>query len=192
MIFDTHINELSKKIIGMLIYISRVSMNFDKTTRKIVVQSLVLSLINYCIRIWGTTNTSLIKKVQKLQNFAARVSIGGMKKYDHVSPALKELKWLKVKQKHLFDINIAMYKFLNGMYPDWLQTLPTVQSVTGGRTRQRNNIVLPRTKTDSEAKALYVNGPTTWNALRSSVTRANTLSNFKSKLTSYILNDSND
>ncbi len=83
MIFDTHINELSKKKkhIGMLIYIIRVSMNFDKATRKIVVQALVLSLINYCIRIWGTTNNSLIeKKVQELQNFATRVSICGMKK----------------------------------------------------------------------------------------------------------------
>ncbi len=113
------------------------------------------------------------------------------KKYDHVSPALEELKWLKVKQ-HLFDINIAMYKFLNGMYPDWLQTLPTVKSVTEGRTRQRNNIVVPRTKTDSGTKAFYINGPKTWNALPCSVTRANTSSNFKRKLTSYILRNSNE
>ena len=192
MTFDTHINELSKKTIGMLIYISRVSINFDKVTRTIIVQSLVLSLINYCIRIWGTTNTTLIKKVQKLQNFAARVSIGGMKKYDHVSPALEELKWLKVKQKHVFDINIAMYKFVNGMYPDWLLPLPTVQSITGGRTRQKYNIVVPRTKTDSGAKAFSVNGPKTWNSLPSNVTKANTLSSFKRKLMSYILSNFND
>lgn len=74
--------------------------------------------------------------MQKLQNFAARFSVGGMKKYDHVSLALKELKWLRVKQKHLLDTNIAaMYKSLNGMYPDWLITFSTVLSVTRGRTR---------------------------------------------------------
>ncbi len=56
-------------------------MNFDKSSRIIVVQSLVLSIINYCIRIWGTTNATLIKKkVQRLQNFAARMSAGGLKK----------------------------------------------------------------------------------------------------------------
>ena len=71
--------------------------------------------------------------MQKLQNFAARFSVGGMKKYDHVSPALKELKGLRVKQKHLLDTN--MYKSLNGMYPDWLITFSTVLSVTRGRTR---------------------------------------------------------
>ncbi len=86
MIFDTHINELSKKkkiyiyIYIILIYISRVSINVDKATRKFVVQALVLSLINYCIRIWGTTNNSVIKtKVHELQNFAAKFSICGMK-----------------------------------------------------------------------------------------------------------------
>ncbi len=79
MVFDTHINEITKKVISMLSFISRVSCNFDRRTRETVFQSRVLSLINYCIRIWGTTNTTLIHKVQKLQNFAARVSVGGMK-----------------------------------------------------------------------------------------------------------------
>ncbi len=51
MMFDKHVNELTKKTLGTLIYINRVSMNFDKETRKIVVQSLVLSQINYCISI---------------------------------------------------------------------------------------------------------------------------------------------
>ncbi len=85
-----------------------------------------------------------------------------------------------------------MYKFLNGMYPDWQQTLPTVHSITGGRTRQRNNIAVPRTKTDSGAKDFYVNGPKMWNALPRSVTNANTFSDFKRRLTCYILSNSKD
>ncbi len=77
--FDVHINEIYKKVIGMLMYISRMytSMNFDKSSRIIVVQS---SITNYCIRIWGTTNATLIQKVQRLQNFAVRSSAGGLKR----------------------------------------------------------------------------------------------------------------
>ncbi len=37
MTFDKHVNELNKKALGTLIYINRVSMNFDKETRRIVV-----------------------------------------------------------------------------------------------------------------------------------------------------------
>ncbi len=47
MTFDKHVNDLTKKALGTLMYINRVSMNFDKKTKKKnVVQSLVLSQIN--------------------------------------------------------------------------------------------------------------------------------------------------
>ncbi len=71
MLYDVHIEELGKKIMGTLIFINRVSANFDKTTRLIIVQSLVINLVNYCIGIWGSTNKTLLIKVQKLLNFAA-------------------------------------------------------------------------------------------------------------------------
>ncbi len=126
MTFDKHVNELTKKALGTLIYINRVSMNFDKETRKIVVQSLVLSQINYCISKWDTINTTLLQTVQKLQKFAARVSTGGMRKFDHVSPALRELRWLKVKQRYFFVICVVMYKSLKGIYPHWFQSFSGV------------------------------------------------------------------
>ncbi len=62
LLFDAHVNEISKKVIGMLMYTSRISMNFDKSRRIIVVQSLVLSITDYYIRISVTTNTTLIQK----------------------------------------------------------------------------------------------------------------------------------
>ncbi len=45
MIFDVHVSELNKKVIGTLMHIYRVSLNFEKGTRTIVVQSLVISII---------------------------------------------------------------------------------------------------------------------------------------------------
>ncbi len=120
MTFKVHINEISKKVMGMLVFINMISSYLDKKSRIIVVQSLVLSNINYCLSIWGTTTSSLVDKVQKLQTFAARVAVGGIKKYDHVSPAYKELKWLKIKQKQTYDICSALFKIINKTYPDWL------------------------------------------------------------------------
>ncbi len=51
MLFDKHINELSKKVVGTLMFINRVCDKLDRPSRIIAVQSLVLSIINYCIRI---------------------------------------------------------------------------------------------------------------------------------------------
>jgi len=77
----------------------KIKENFDKSTRIEVVETLVLSLINYCSRIWGSTNKTQIKRVQKLQNFAAKVAHGNSRKYDYATPIINELKWLKVEQK---------------------------------------------------------------------------------------------
>ena len=187
LLFDVHINEISKKVIGMLMYISRISMNFDKSSRIIVVQSLVLSIINYCIRIWGTTNATLLQKVQRLQNFAARVSVGGLKKHDHISPAFKELGWLNIKQKHVLDVNIAMYKSLNSLYPEWLHFFPTVHNTTNSVTRQQNNLAITKTNTDTGARAFSISGPRKWNSLPDNISNASTLSDFRHKLFAYIL-----
>ncbi len=43
MLFDVHVNELNKKAIGILKYISRIGDILDKQTRVIIVQTLVLS-----------------------------------------------------------------------------------------------------------------------------------------------------
>ncbi len=51
MLFDKHVNEITKKVTGTLAYISRVSGQFDKSSRVIVAQPLVLSVTNYCIKI---------------------------------------------------------------------------------------------------------------------------------------------
>ncbi len=67
MTFDTHIHEMSRKVIGTLLYINRIKHCLGKPTRTIVIQSLVLSRINYCNTIWGTTNNTLINtKTTKL------------------------------------------------------------------------------------------------------------------------------
>ncbi len=53
MTFETHISEISKKVTGTLMYINRVKNCSDKSTRILVVQSLVLNLLNYWNTVWG-------------------------------------------------------------------------------------------------------------------------------------------
>ncbi len=46
--FEAHINEISKKVTGTLMYTNRVKNCFGKLTRILVVPSLMLILLNYC------------------------------------------------------------------------------------------------------------------------------------------------
>jgi len=69
MLFDSYIDEMSRKVNGILLYLNRIGDCFKRSTRIMVVQSLVLSIVNYCSRVWGATNKTQIERVQKLQNF---------------------------------------------------------------------------------------------------------------------------
>ena len=57
-----------------------------------------MSEINYYSSIWSNTSEENIKKIQLIQNYAARVISRNVGKYDHVSPLLKELGRLPMKE----------------------------------------------------------------------------------------------
>ncbi len=72
MMFDRHINETIKKAMGTLMYTDRNKDHLHKETRITILQTLVLSTIKYGITIWGTTNSTLLNKVQKVHSFARK------------------------------------------------------------------------------------------------------------------------
>ena len=76
--------------------ISRVKHIFRKDLLVAIINSLVFSKLYYCSSVWSNTSTSNIRKLQGVQNFAARI-VSGTRKFDHVSPALKNLRWIPVK-----------------------------------------------------------------------------------------------
>ena len=152
MCFDTHINEVNKKVMGTLMFISRVKHCLDKPTRMLIIQSLVLSLLNYCSIAWGTTNNTLLMKVQKLHNFAAKVADGRARRFDHVTPILKELHWLNMKKNITLNTAVVIFKQINNYYPEQLLSLPTVTNMTCSRTRQQNDLFVPRVNTQSGCK----------------------------------------
>ncbi len=93
MTFDAHVSYISRKVFYTIVYINRIKDNFSRKARLTLIQSLVLSIMNYGIKIWSTANTTLMNQVEKLQNFAAKVALGGGVRRDHATPYLKEYKY---------------------------------------------------------------------------------------------------
>ena len=187
MSFNTHIEEMCKKVTGILMYVNRIGNTFDWKTRTQIVESIALSIMNYCIIIWGSTADLYLDKAQKIQNFAARVAVGGVRKYDHITPAFEKLKWLKIKQKHIYDTCVMMYKFLNDRIPNWLIRFPTVGEVLTARTRQRDDLYIERTRTALGGRDFKAKGPFTWNKLPTHLKSIRNLSSFKTKTRNNLL-----
>ncbi len=156
-------------------------------SRIIVVQTLVLSLFDYCIGIWGTASDTVLSSAQKLQSFAARVAMGGVRKYDHISPTFNKLKWLRLKQRHVFDVCTTVFKVLQGFYPELLLTIKSTEAVNNSTTRQRHSLYVPRTNTNYGDRRTEVLRGRLWNALPPSLTSSSSLSTFKSGLRNFLL-----
>ncbi len=65
-----HISMKLKKVMGVLLYLNLNK--FEATTLKTVVELLAISTINYCLPVYGTTNSTLMRRLQKLQNLPLR------------------------------------------------------------------------------------------------------------------------
>ncbi len=126
---------------------------------------------------------------QKLHNFAAKVAIGGAKKFDHATPIIiQELGLLKIEEKYVLDTCTVVFKIINGYYNKWFKDFKTVHEITNSRTRQRDCLYVPNFKTDSGARSLAVMGPNIWNSLPSCVTEACSLPTLKRHLITHLLN----
>lgn len=187
MTFNTHIHQLNKKVIGVLMFINRIKDIFDKDTRVIVIQTLVLSLINYGLKIWGNTSDTLMQRVQRLQNFAAKVAAGGYKRRDRATPVLRELQWLKMKDKVQFNQCVMVYKVIHKYYPEWLLNFPYVTRTNELVTRQNQDLFIPRVRTDNGARAPSVSGPRAWNKLPLEIKELPSLTSFKRALNIHAL-----
>ena len=91
----------------------------DRDTTKIIMQSLVLSRLDYCNNLLAGSFTKDIQKLQHTQNMTCR-TIFSLCKYDSVTPYLISLHWLKVGYRVIFKLAILMYKCVEGNAPGYL------------------------------------------------------------------------
>ena len=155
-VFDTHltmssyITDLCKSLNYHLRNISRIRQNLDKDSCHHVIRSLILSRLEYANAMLLGTNAKNIARLQKLQNWAAKIILCA-KKRDHATPLLKELHWLTVRNRITYKIMVTIYKSLNGLSPSYLSSTISlhVPKRTGLRsasdiTRLTERRILPR------------------------------------------------
>ena len=94
--WEAHVSELSRRCTGLLIGLSHARNCLPDGVIKVLVTSLVISRINYCLTVYGNGTQKNFDRLQKILNFAARV-IFGRRKFDHVSDLRDRLGWLSPK-----------------------------------------------------------------------------------------------
>lgn len=71
--------------------------------------SSFFSNLLYCSSVWSNATQAYLDKLQAVQNFACRI-LCSVKKFDHITPLLKDLHWLPIRQQLYFCLAVLVFK----------------------------------------------------------------------------------
>ena len=164
-----HIATVCRSCFFQLRQLRAVRRSLTDDTAKSLVHAFISSRLDYCNSLLMGVADGLLKRLQLVQNAAARL-VTGTRKFDHITPVLRALHWLPVCQRIIYKIAMLIFRCLCGLAPPYLaQDCVPLSSIDGrNRTRSAANreLHVPRTRTITFGdRAFAVTGPTTWNSL---------------------------
>jgi len=129
----------------------------------------------------------LIHRLQLVQNCAARLVLCG-RKYEHITPLLKELHWLPVEQRIVFKILLLTFKAVHNLSPSYIRDLlQTYKPVRSLRSSAMNMLVILRSRLKFYGdRAFSVYAPKLWNNLPEHIKCRPNLCTFKSSLKTHL------
>ena len=145
---------------------------------------LVLSCLDYCNSLLSGIPQQLIDKLQKVQNYSARL-IFKTSKCTHVSPLLAKLHWLQIAQKIDYKISSLCYDIVSDTAPLYLSDFLRLYVPSHSLHSSADNRIfqIPTRKKKFQGQRAFSHlGPVTWNKLPYSVRHAQTQSQVKTQL----------
>ena len=146
-------------------------------------RSIVEPYLRYCCTVWGCCTEADLKRLQILQNRAARIVTNSA--YDaHSLPLIKGLGWLTLKELIRFETATTVFKSVNQLCPDYMAQMFQRQREQAMRTLRNTetDLKLPLFRTNNGQKSFAYRGATVWNSLDHQIKLSPSLSNFKLKL----------
>ena len=124
-----------------------------------------------------------------MQNFAAHVVLD-LKKFDHISQAIKSLNWLPDNDRIYLNEAVVMYKCINKLVPDYLFEKFTLRSqIHTGNTRQRDQLNIPRCRLTTGQRSFTYRGAKLWNNLRDNVKSSDSVKVLRKKIVNLLFSD---
>ena len=184
---EAHINSICKKAYSQIRAIGRIRKYLDVSTTKKLVNSLVTVHLDYCNSLLYGLPSRLLQRLQKIQNTAARLILK-IRKYDHITPALKKLHWLPVEYRINFKLMLMVYKSTQGLAPSYICDLLTpYHPMRSLRSMNSSLFTVPRTRLSTFGDRSFAKAaPSLWNGLPDNIKHADSVPVFKQRLKTYL------
>ena len=190
MSFEEHINNIRRSCFQHLKRISDIRKYITEDAAKQLAHAFIASRLdngNYLLYI---LTTSTISHLQKIQNSAARL-ITRTRKFDSITPVLRNLHWLPIEKRFIFKINVLIFRAMHGTAPQYLSDLlhiHTPSRILRSSSKTLLSVIRPRLDTYGSC-AFSVAAPLLWNELPYYITGEQTLTSFKTKLKTHLFSE---
>jgi len=116
---SVHVSSVSRSAYCCLRQLRHVVRSVSVDAAKTVVHAFISSRLDYCNSLLHGISDFLLRRLQAVQYAAARL-ITGTQRCDHITPVLKQLYWLSVRQRVEFKLTVLVYKALSNLAPPYL------------------------------------------------------------------------
>ncbi len=200
---STHIRNIFHSAYFYLHRIGKIRRDLDAQTTLRLVHAFVLSRIEYCNATFAGLPSSLLDRMQKVINAAARLVLR-IRRREHMKPHLKHLRWLPISKRIDFKLAVHAYRCLcrcedrqlpagcsNCSAPLYL-SFRLRYHIPGRNLRSRRatdrNLVVPPYRTITHGdRAFSRSCSLVWKSLPSSVISSPNIHVFPSRLRTHLL-----
>ena len=185
---STQVSKVASSCFYYIYNIRRIRKYLSSEVCETLINALVTSRLDYCNSLLYGSPSSLVARLQRVQNSAARL-IHNISRTSPSSPLLINLHWLPVKFRIIFKILLITYKAIHSLAPEYIIQL--IQVKTPNRTLRSSNTILlqhPSIKSSKTLgdRAFSLAAPAEWNILPPNIRNAPTLPLFKKLLKTHL------
>jgi hypothetical protein len=193
-VFDRHmdmsaqVDRVTRSVYHSIRQISKIRHILDTDTCKKIVNALVVSRFDFNNALLFGLPETLLARIQRSQNAAARL-VSGARKYDHVTPLLRALHWLPVRQRIVFKTLILVYKIIHNLSaPAYLADLISLHVPTRTLRSADRHLLLSTARVHKAVgdRAFQSSAPRLWNSLSDVLQNAPSLESFKASLKTHL------
>ena len=121
--FDYHVNKVVSECFYHLKNLSKIKRYLTLEDTEKLIHAIVSSKFDYCNALLHGLKATTLVKLQKVQNYAARIARNLPSNYRITDSVLQDLHWLSVKERITFKILLLVHKFFVGIAPDYFNEL---------------------------------------------------------------------
>ena len=181
-----HVNLSIAKAYGKLKHARRFKNFLNESSKLKLIETYILSQLNYGDIILQNLTNLLQNKVQKLQNSCVRFTFG-LRKYDHISGLLKSKNILNMNNRRMLHCLTLMYKIKMKKAPGYLCDRIISHEAHGHFTRNRLNINPPFARSKIRSMSFFIYISKKFNEIPSLINNSKlSISTFRSKCRKFL------